>query len=356
MRVIQWATGAMGRTCLQAVLDAPDLELAGLYVFSKRKEGRDAGDIARRPSCGVLATRNADEIISLDADVVIHAARLDPPFEKHDEDICRLLRSGKNVISINGGTFPPAWSRPRRAALEEAGRAGGATFMGAGLNPGFAAEKLAVLATGVCTRVDRVSLHELVDCRAVKSADYVFDVIGFGAPTSSIDPNAPDWAPAVTMNAMFREVVACVTERLGWPLEVVTTDHVLRPAAEPLDIAAGRIEPGGAARIDWKWQAHGGGAVRVELGISWTMEPPTAGDSAPGLWSIRVAGEPSVSLTLGLHEPEGWAARTTPEMLGVAGAVVNAIPHVIAAPPGVAETPAFVPWRGHNGRSGEKQT
>ena len=57
-RVIQWATGAMGKTCLRAILDHPDLELAGLYVHSDRKVGRDAGEIARRQTTGILATGN----------------------------------------------------------------------------------------------------------------------------------------------------------------------------------------------------------------------------------------------------------------------------------------------------------
>jgi 2,4-diaminopentanoate dehydrogenase len=345
LKIIQWATGAMGRTCLQAVIDAPHLELVGLYVYGDRKAGRDAGDIARREPTGITATRDVDEILALNADVVIHAARLDPPFERHDADICRLLRSGKNVISLNGGTNPAHWPEARRAQFEAAGREGGATFMGAGLNPGFAAEKLAVLATGVCSRVDAVSLHEVVDCRAVKSPEYVFDVIGFGAPVDRIDPNDPNWGPAALMSALFEEVVTLVTARLGWRPERVTTAHRLRPATTDLEIAAGTIKSGTAARIDWMWHAHAAGQVRVKLGISWTMEKPAPEETASGLWNIRITGEPDVSILFGLHEPDGWTARTTAEMLGVAGAVTNAIPHVIAAAPGVAETPPFVAWR-----------
>ncbi len=58
-RVIQWATGSMGKTCLRAVIDHPDLELVGLYVCSNRKAGRDAGEIARRNPTGVIATSSA---------------------------------------------------------------------------------------------------------------------------------------------------------------------------------------------------------------------------------------------------------------------------------------------------------
>jgi hypothetical protein len=94
-RVIQWATGAMGKTCLRAILDHPDLELAGLYVHSDRKVGRDAGEIARRQITGILATKSFDEILAIDADVVLHCPLLRQSYNFYDSDICRLLHQGK---------------------------------------------------------------------------------------------------------------------------------------------------------------------------------------------------------------------------------------------------------------------
>ena len=58
IRVAQWATGAIGKTALRGIIDRPDLELVGLYVYSDAKAGRDAGDIARRAPTGVIATRD----------------------------------------------------------------------------------------------------------------------------------------------------------------------------------------------------------------------------------------------------------------------------------------------------------
>ena len=116
-RVIQWATGAMGKTCLRALIDHPDMELVGLFVYGDEKVGRDAGDIARRPTTGVIATRAIEDIVALDADVVVHCARLAPPYGSHDAEILRLLASGKNVISINGYSRPSHWQGERFAAL-----------------------------------------------------------------------------------------------------------------------------------------------------------------------------------------------------------------------------------------------
>ena len=59
----------------------------------------------------------------------------------------------------------------------------------------------------------------------------------------------------------------------------------------------------------------------------------------PPLWTIRIDGTPSVKLDFDLEPPAGWTARTTAEQLGVAGAVVNAIAAVVAAPPGLRVAP-----------------
>ena len=81
-RVICWAPGSVGKTCLRAVIDSPDCELVGLYVYSDRKAGQDAGTLARRAETGVIATKDIDEILALEADLVIHTARLQLPYSK----------------------------------------------------------------------------------------------------------------------------------------------------------------------------------------------------------------------------------------------------------------------------------
>ena len=43
IRVIQWATGGVGRAAIQGIVDHPELELVGCWVHSDAKVGRDAG-------------------------------------------------------------------------------------------------------------------------------------------------------------------------------------------------------------------------------------------------------------------------------------------------------------------------
>lgn len=344
-KVIQWATGAMGRTCLRGVLDRPDLSLVGVFVYGEKKAGLDAGELVRRGPVGVTATNSVDDILALDADIVIHAARLQPPYDSHDGDICRLLESGKNVISINGNTFPAHWPAARRARIEEACARSGASFMGAGLNPGFAFEKLAAAASGVCIDVARVTLSETVLCHEMRSPEYVFGLLGFGSDPGAVDPNKSDWPPGALLNDMFEEVVAGLADGLGLNLDSIARDHRMLPATRDLEIGAGKIAKGTVSHLDWRWRGFIGGAPVLNLEIAWAMETAHLPAGNEALWRLRIEGTPTVNIALGLEAPASYAGRASVEQLAVAGAVLNAIPYVVEAPPGPVAAPLSTPWR-----------
>jgi 2,4-diaminopentanoate dehydrogenase len=345
-RVIQWATGAMGKSCLRAVIDHPMMELVGLYVYGDDKVGRDAGDIARREPTGVIATRDVADILALDADVVIHCARLAPPYGSHDAEILALLRSGKNVVSINGYSRPQYWQGERLAALQAACDAGGSSLMAAGLNPGFAAEQIAVVATGVCSDLDHVEVVESVDCRAVRNPDYVFRILGFGSDPATVDANDPAWGPASSLNGMYEEVLAAMAEHLGLTLDRVETDHQVFGATEDLVVAAGAIAAGGISHVNWRWRGLVDGAPRLTMSIHWWMEAAHLDVPDPPLWRIHIEGQPGVRISIDMEKRAGDATPTSAEQIGVAGTVINAIPRVCAAPPGLVTRPLATPFRG----------
>jgi hypothetical protein len=68
LRVVQWATGGVGVAAIKGVIEHPDLELAGCWVHSADKAGKDVGDIIGIEPLGVVTTNNVDEILALDAD------------------------------------------------------------------------------------------------------------------------------------------------------------------------------------------------------------------------------------------------------------------------------------------------
>lgn len=74
VRVIQWATGPIGAAQLREVIDHPEFELAGVFVYDPAKVGIDAATLVGRPPAGIVACHDKSAILALDADVVLHAA------------------------------------------------------------------------------------------------------------------------------------------------------------------------------------------------------------------------------------------------------------------------------------------
>ena len=60
--------------------------------------------------------------------------------DQDTKDICRLLESGKNVVTTVGFVYPKAYGAEVVARLEAACATGQSSIHGTGVNPGFMAE------------------------------------------------------------------------------------------------------------------------------------------------------------------------------------------------------------------------
>src|SRR5688572_12715794 len=98
-RVVQWSTGNVGRYALRGIINHPDLELAGLWVHSDDKVGRDAGELAGVGPVGVAATNDVDALLALKPDCVCYTATADQRPTEALEDLTRILRAGVNIVS-----------------------------------------------------------------------------------------------------------------------------------------------------------------------------------------------------------------------------------------------------------------
>jgi hypothetical protein len=115
----------------------------------------------------VEATTDVDRIVALDADVVLHCPL---PSLVHGEQpdldldvICRLLASGKNVITVVGYLYPKVYGPRVVRRLRDACRRGDTTFHGTGLNPGWMGELLPLTMSALSRRIDRVHVTEITD-------------------------------------------------------------------------------------------------------------------------------------------------------------------------------------------------
>ncbi|MGW5318357.1 hypothetical protein [Nocardia thailandica] len=119
-RLIIWGPGDMGGRALRLALESPDHDVVGVKVFSPHKHGADIGELAGLAPVGVHATTSKDEILALDADVVIHTPTTPALVRGADADVIDLLESGKNVVSAASYHNPavPTWLSETRKPLD----------------------------------------------------------------------------------------------------------------------------------------------------------------------------------------------------------------------------------------------
>lgn len=342
-RVVQWATGAMGRTALRRILDDPGHELAGVYVYGAAKAGRDAGDLARRPPTGVLATNDRAAIYATQADVVLHTPRITLPYDALVDDVVALLRSGKNVVSTAGFHWPQGHGEDYAARLHDAAVAGGVTLAGVGINPGLVVERIALAATAMCHDLDRVSVFETVDASAMASPEFVFGLMGFGSDPATGDIRE---GPLATLyGTLFSEVLHFAAAELGSHVTEIVADHRLTLAPEALTLKAGTIAAGHVAATEWRWTARTAAGPELLLSILWTADPALHGPDRLGHWTIVIDGRPTIRMTMDISERDPSAPPSRALTDAVIAVAMRSIPDVIAAPPGLFAYRPPAAWR-----------
>lgn len=342
-RVVQWATGSMGRTALRRVLDADGLTLVGAYVYGANKAGVDAGVLARRPECGVQATDDREAILALEADVVLHCPRITQPYDALVDDVVALLESGKNVVSIAGFHWPAAQGDGYASRLEEAAKRGGATLAGVGVNPGVVVERIALAASAMSHELERISVFETVDASAMASPEFAFGLMGLDSDPAQRDIREGPLADLY--GALFSEVLHFFAAELGSKLVEIVPDHRLTLAERPIETGAGTIQPGHVAATEWRWTAKTDLGPELLLSILWTADPSLHGEDRQGHWTIRLDGRPVIRMTLDIEEGDPAKPPSRALTDATIAVAINAIPHVVAAPPGLFAFHPPAAWR-----------
>jgi hypothetical protein len=330
-RVIQWATGGVGRAAIQAVLDHPDLELAGCWVHSNAKHGHDVGELIGGPPLGIATTSSVDEALAIDADCVVYA-----PMLASNEVVARILRSGKNVVTPVGWWYP---AHEQVSDIEAACVDGGVTLHGTGIHPGGITERFPLTVSALSSAITRVRAEEFSDIRTYAAADVVRDVMLFG--------KTPDEARTSIMTTVlgqgFKQSVRMVADELGFAIEPeLRTTHEVAVATKPIDTPIGTIEPGRVAAQRFRWEGIANGDAVVTAAVNWFMgqehlDPAWSFGPAGERFEVSIEGDPPVHLTFhGLHPSsieEGL--RRNRGIVATANHCVNAVPYVCRAEPGI---------------------
>ena len=150
-----WRLGAGRGRCLRGsgARSQPEHRIGRCRAYSAHKDGVDAGTLVGIRELGVKTTTDVSRFLAAKPDCVFYAARDFTNFNT-DPDILMLLEAGVNVITALPYHYPKYRGDGVAAKFDAAGKKGGATLFGTGINPGFMGERLAVLMTTLSQEVE----------------------------------------------------------------------------------------------------------------------------------------------------------------------------------------------------------
>lgn len=342
-RVVVWSTGGIGSLSIVAIGERPDLELVGVWVHSEEKVGRDSGELANGLPNGVLATNDVDALLALRPDCVVYAASGPERDAGAIGDYERILRSGVNVVTTTSTTLinPSAYEPSHRERLEAAAQAGGASIYASGIEPGFLCDYLPLALTTASRSVSRIHCYEMALYDDYGVEEIMVDALGFGQPLES----EPWIMLPGAIAGEFQGQIRYIADGLGIKVDKVRETYDRRLTEQPIETAFGTVEPGttGAIRFQAIGVTDGHDAIVIDhitrlarhVGTDWPIGERDLS------YRVVVEGKPNFDcwFTPTLDDP---AEAGIPAMGSGAGAmlatamrVVNAIPYVIDADPGL---------------------
>jgi hypothetical protein len=327
-RVIQWATGVVGKAALKHFIQNPVIDLVGVYVTNPEKAGKDAGDIVGLAPTGVIASSDAEAIIAMEADCVLYAPAQGPALL---DNLCRLLASGKNVVSPAGPFLPNKWIPEIAARIEAACREGNSSFHGCGVHPGFSGDILPLTLVRLCDRIDTIEVTEIID--KVRSPMIYTEIMGFGTDPAELLAN-PRRSPE-TYKAFYSSM-DLIAKGLGKEIDEVTVKFEVSTALKDITHEFGEVKAGTVGGQHYEWTAWCEGKPLIVYHFYWQL-----GQDLDPLWEVgedcyrvRIIGDPGLEVKLmGAEAADGRRPFLGLPWTGLVGA--TAVQAVVDAKPGI---------------------
>jgi len=315
VKVIQMGIGTVGQAATRSLAGKKGLDIVGALDMDKEKVGKDLGEVARLgKKLGVIVTDDADSLFAETyADVVIHTVCV--YLHEAYPQIIKPIQQGMNVISASEALGNPYVSDPGLAAkLDKLAKKHGVTVLGSGLSPGFTSDYLILALTGACSELRKIRYKRFSDV-----SPYLGGTVGrhFGLGLSPEEFKKGVEEGEVIGHIGFVECVQTIADRLGWQLDEI------KRSMEPVHDDKGQF-------VSTKTVVQGikDGEVKIELDLEAFVDP-----KMETMDRIIIEGVPPIDMVI---KP------AIPSIEATANALVNAIPHVINAEPGIM-TPGDLP-------------
>jgi hypothetical protein len=326
--VVHYGLGPIGRAVAELVAVRPWLRSVAAVDVDPLLQGRRLATVTGvdAPDSPVVED-SLDEAHLAGGGVALHCtgsslARVSP-------QILELVNSGLNVISTTEElSFPWQANRELAETIDAAAREAGVTVLGTGINPGFAMDYLPMTLSAVSQRVTAVEVHRVQDAGTRRVP--LQRKVGAGMEP---DEFRREVEAGRLGHVGLRESVHALADTFGWTLTDVKES--IEPLRADVDtpMAEGTIEPGQVTGIHQRAEAWAGDTRVVSLTLDMAV------GIGPTRDHVHLFGSPDLKLEI----PGGLPGDTATVAI-----VVNAIPRVVAAPPGLlvmSQMPPPVPGR-----------
>ena len=310
-RVAVIGLGAIGREVLKALDGLTSVQVVA--VADPAFVGRDAGEVAGLRPSGVAVVATAAQALKPGAADVALVLTVSGSAEMLPiVDAAAAARI--NVVSSCEDLSYADWATPDVARqIDDLAVAGGITVLGTGVNPGFVMDRLPLQIAGACVRVHGIRVERVVD--AAKRRGPLRAKVGADLTPAEFEAGV---AAKRLGHRGLPESCALLGVGLRLPFdEVVTTiEPVIATAESPrAGIANGRV-----AGLRQSAVGRRGGREIARLDLEMSVAAPDPHDR------IRIDGDPPMDVLIvgGTHGDRGTV-----------GTIINAIPAVVAAAPGL---------------------
>jgi 4-hydroxy-tetrahydrodipicolinate reductase len=334
-KLIVWGTGFVGKMVIRELVAHPAFELVGVIVNAPEKDGVDAGEIAGIGPIGIKATRDAEAALAVGADALAYFGPTAAFAAQNIENMSLAMRAGMDVVSTSMTPFvyPKACPPQMIEALEKTCQETRKSCLTTGVDPGFANDLFPMTLMGLCGRVDRVRIQEILDY-STYPGDYA--PMGLGDP---MEHRAMLEEPKILIFS-WGHTVPMIADAIGVELEKIDTVWEKWATPESIDFPHGTIEPGHCAAIRFEIRGWAGGEPRIVLEhcnrITNAAAPhwPRSRIAANDAYRVMVEGSPDIEQETTFRAAEGGDPNAG-GCLATGMRAINAIPAVCAAPPGM---------------------
>jgi hypothetical protein len=252
-----------------------------------------------------------------------------------------VVGSAPGVLAFPWGVIPDKYIE----RVEDAARRGGVSIFVNGVDPGFANDLIPFAFASTCSSIEQVRCMEIADYATYDGAEVMFDVMGFGKEIGDLPLLYQPGVLSIAWGTAIRQLAA------GFGIEVgeIRDSVEQEPAPEHFDVAVGRIAKGTVAAVRFLIEGfvEGGADAAPAIVIEHVtrlrddLRPDWARPAQPGgSYRVEITGEPSYTVDICPTSRKGDHNHAA--IVAAAGRIVNAIPAVVGAEPGI-RTPLDLP-------------